>query len=182
MYIFVLDVVKYYTMPSISKKIKHTELPTEVPVLAEPAVQYKAGDKEIILRIASSKPESKMTAIEKMDMVRAGISKKDLEGLKETTGLDYEVLSAALAVTRATLINKKGIEKFNAALSERILSLAEIYSYGYEVFEDNSRFNNWMFSPNRALGGLAPYEILDNQYGREEIKNIIGRIDYGVYS
>jgi len=73
-------------------------------------------------------------------------------------------------------------EKFNAALSERIISLADIYSYGYEVFEDEDRFNKWMFRPNKALGGKLPYEFIDNQFGREEIKNIIGRIDYGVYS
>ena len=27
-----------------------------------------------------------------------------------------------------------------------------------------------------------PYEFIDNQFGREEVKNLIGRIDYGVYS
>ena len=27
-----------------------------------------------------------------------------------------------------------------------------------------------------------PFDIVDNQFGREEIKNILGRIEYGVYS
>ncbi|WP_315823814.1 antitoxin Xre/MbcA/ParS toxin-binding domain-containing protein [Paraflavitalea speifideaquila] len=66
------------------------------------------------------------------------------------------MLAIALAVTRATLISKKGSEKFNPALSERILDLASLYSYGYEVFEDEALFNKWMFRPNMALGGQAP--------------------------
>jgi putative toxin-antitoxin system antitoxin component (TIGR02293 family) len=127
-------------------------------------------------------PEYHLTSFEKIDMVREGISKKALEHFKQKTGLDYDLLAAILSVARATLINKKGAAKFNPTLSERILALADIYSYGYEVFEDQDRFNEWIFRPNRSLGGQAPYDILDNQYGREEVKNIIGRIDFGVYS
>lgn len=135
-----------------------------------------------ILADAATKPESKMTSFEKMNVARFGVSKKDLENLKAKTKLDYDKLAKALSVTRATLINKKKQEKFNAALSERIIGLADIYSYGYEVFEDEERFNLWMFKPNKALNGEMPYELIDNQFGREEVKNIIGRIDYGVYS
>ena len=136
----------------------------------------------IILSDAADKPEAQMIPLEKMSIVRRGISKKDLEGLKEKTALDYDKLAKALSVTRATLINKKRDEKFNASLSERIVGLADIYSYGYEVFEDGELFNRWMFRPNRALGGQAPYDLVDNQFGREEIRDIIGRIEYGVYS
>jgi putative toxin-antitoxin system antitoxin component (TIGR02293 family) len=128
------------------------------------------------------KTESQMTPLEKMDMVRVGVTKRDLERLKERTELDYDMLAHALSVTRATLINKKGKEKFNSSVSERIVSLADLYSYGYEVFEDEERFNGWMFRPNKALGGKTPYELIDNQYGREEVRNIIGRIEHGVYS
>ena len=142
---------------------------------------YKQNNVAILTAI-SKKPENRMTSFEKMNAVKLGISKKDLENLKAKTRLDYDKLASALSVTRATLINKKKQEKFNAALSERIISLADIYSYGYEVFEDEDRFNKWMFRPNQALGGKLPYEFIDNQFGREEIKNLIGRIDYGVYS
>ncbi|MEO8712852.1 MAG: antitoxin Xre/MbcA/ParS toxin-binding domain-containing protein [Parafilimonas sp.] len=135
-----------------------------------------------ILIDAAHKPENQMTALEKMDVVRLGITKKDLESLKAKARLGYDKLAKALSVTRATLINKKRQQKFSASLSERIISMADIYSYGYEVFEDEDRFNRWMFTPNQALGGEVPYELMDNQFGREEVRNIIGRIDYGVYS
>jgi putative toxin-antitoxin system antitoxin component (TIGR02293 family) len=136
----------------------------------------------IILADATDKPENLMTPIEKMDVVRIGVSKKDLESLKKIAGLDYDQLAKALSVTRATLINKKREEKFNTVLSERIVGLADIYSYGYDVFEDEERFNLWIFRSNKALGGKTPYDLLDNQFGREEVKSIIGRIEFGVYS
>jgi putative toxin-antitoxin system antitoxin component (TIGR02293 family) len=135
-----------------------------------------------VMAISLNKSIGQMTPIEKMGIVREGISKIDLEHLKNTAELDYDQLAWALSVTRATLINKKGAEKFSSSLSERIVSLADIYSYGYEVFDDDNKFNNWILRPNRALGGQTPYDLLDNQYGREEVRNLIGRIDYGVYS
>lgn len=128
------------------------------------------------------KPENLMTPLEKMEKLKFGLSKLDLEKLKSRTALDYDKLSDALLVTRATLINKKGEEKFSTAIAERILSLADIYSYGYDVFENEDKFNQWMFQANHALGGKTPFEMIDNQFGREEVKCIIGRIDYGVYS
>jgi putative toxin-antitoxin system antitoxin component (TIGR02293 family) len=130
----------------------------------------------------AKKHEGNITAYEKIELINKGISKKDLEYLKEKSGLGYDQLAEILSVARATLINKKGSEKFNASLSEKIVSLADIYSYGYEVFEDEARFNKWIFRPNQALGGKPPFNFLGNQYGREEIKNLIGRIDYGVYA
>lgn len=167
---------------------------TSINIIKEEAVAYqprpkttlkvvaKAMDPSIILTGVSQKPESQLTAFEKMNIIKGGLSKKDLVNLKEKTTLDYDKLAAVLSVTRATLINKKGKEKFNISLSERIVSLADIYSYGYEVFEDPVLFNQWMFRSNKALGGEIPYYFMDNQFGREEVRNIIGRIDHGIIS
>jgi putative toxin-antitoxin system antitoxin component (TIGR02293 family) len=152
--------------------------------------QYKTNDSQNFAAEAPTHfydgnlavPLVEMTSIQKMRIVRGGITKTYLTKLKEETSLDYDALAQALSVTRATLINKKGDQKFSDHVSERIIAVAEIYSFGYEVFEDKARFNQWMFSPNQALSGAVPFDLMDNQFGREEIRNLIGRIAYGVYS
>lgn len=118
----------------------------------------------------------------KIEATKEDIPKKALEQLKEKTGFDYDQLSYVLGVAPGTLIGQKGTERFSPVLSEKIMSLADIYSYGYEVFSDPHEFNEWIFQPINALGGKAPYDLLGDQYGREEVHNLIGRIDYGVYS
>lgn len=128
------------------------------------------------------KRETPPTSIERMHLVRKGVTKKYLIRVKKQTNLDYQKLADVLSVTRATLINKKDEDKFNVSLSERIVGLAALYDYGYEVFEDREKFKAWMFTPNRALGGEMPYDLIDNLFGREEVKNVLGRIEYGVYS
>ena len=175
------SVTKKYLQTDEKSPMQHSSMVNESSVLATPLVNNDLYNATIISG-KSGRPEWKMTAVEKMNMVKEGVSKKKLETLKLKANLDYDKLSNMLSTTRATLINKKGAEHFSAALSERIVSIADVYSYGYEVFEDESNFNEWIFRPNQALGGKQPYELLDNQFGREEVKNVIGRIDFGVYS
>src|SRR5688572_17914049 len=117
----------------------------------------------------SDRPEFTLSPFEKMGLIENGISKKALENLKDKAGLDYDQLAKVLNVARATLISKKGKEKFTADVSDKILGLADIYSYGYEVFEDRDNFNQWVFSPNRALRNQAPFDFLHNSFGREEV-------------
>ena len=135
-----------------------------------------------ILAAEGKKPEYILTPIEKIETIRKGVSRNHLEQLKQKTGLDYDTLAKIFSVAKATLFNKKGEEKFNAALGEKIFSLADLYSYGYSVFEDKSNFNRWIEAPNKALGGEAPIRLLDTLYGVEEVKHLVGRIEYGVYS
>ena len=168
---------KSYTL---KEEAKEKNIVSEPPAVYQK--EYSIGSFAAILSEAASKPERNLTGFEKIEIIREGISKKDLELLKQKAELDYTMLAKALSVTRATLINKKKDQKFGAGLSEKIIGLADLYSYGFEVFEDEERFNQWMTKPNKALGGKIPYDLIDNQYGREEVKNVIGRIDYGVYS
>ena len=178
------------------RKIYKTSSTTHKQTLSEEKAVYV--QKAVIKPVVRKKPEVKttvsigsemqrkreapLTSIERMHLVRKGVTKKYLIRVKQQTNLDYQKLADVLSVTRATLINKKDEEKFNASLSERIVGLAALYDYGHEVFGDRGKFKTWMFTPNRALGGEKPYDLIDNQFGREEVKNVLGRIEYGVYS
>jgi putative toxin-antitoxin system antitoxin component (TIGR02293 family) len=122
-----------------------------------------------------------LTSHYKIGIIKQGISKTQLEAIKSETDFDYNTLSNLLSVSRTTLIKKKGDEKFDQPTSERIMLLAELISYGREVFEHKERFNAWLKKPAIALGGKAPVELLDTLYGIEEVKKELGRIEYGVY-
>lgn len=147
--------------------------------LAEAVPLY--GPDASLLRVVK-RPENQLSLMEKMEVVEKGISKESLENLKEMAGLDYDQLAQLLNVARATLINKRSPEKFNTDLSDKIMSLADIFSYGFEVFENKENFRKWLKSPLRALGGKSPFDVLHTSFGREEVRNIIGRMEYGVYS
>jgi putative toxin-antitoxin system antitoxin component (TIGR02293 family) len=107
----------------------------------------KAIDNEVIefaLQNANQLP-----SIEKIGLIKQGFSKKQLEDIKDESDLDYDTLSSLLAVSRATLLKKKGAEKFDQSTSERIMLLADLISYGQDVFEDKNQFNSWLKNPIR---------------------------------
>jgi putative toxin-antitoxin system antitoxin component (TIGR02293 family) len=118
---------------------------------------------------------------EKIAIIRNGVSKNELQEIKDESNLDYDTLSNILSVSRAKLINKKPAEKFDQATSERIMLLADVIAYGQSVFEDKELFNTWMKKPSVALGGKTPLEMMDTIYGLQEVKKELGRIEYGVY-
>ncbi len=41
---------------------------------------------------------------------------------------------------------------------------------------------SWLKRPNRALEDLAPLELLETETGAVFVKNLIGRLEYGVVS
>lgn len=169
------------------KKVKkYPEKSDTVSVVNEPFALYLSSSKTLDFMNAFisgfTTPIYKLTSFEKMKLLDTGINKEALEQFKAKVQLDYDKLAKALSVTRATLINKKKNEIYSENVSEKIVALTDLYSYGYEVFEDVEKFNSWMFVPNQSLGGIKPFEIVDNQFGREEIKNLLGRIEYGIYS
>jgi putative toxin-antitoxin system antitoxin component (TIGR02293 family) len=147
-------------------------------VVVKTAVRKKGP----VVQVQKKSVRDSLSAIQKMHLSKAGVDKKYLEKIKIMTGLDYQKLAKLLAINRATLINKKEEEKFTSTQSERIIAFEALYHMGMEVFQDKDKLNRWLNEPNRALGGEIPYEIMDNQFGREEVENVLGRIQWGVFS
>lgn len=119
---------------------------------------------------------------EKMEQVRSGISKSVLVEIKNRINIDYDSLSIIIGTTKTTIHNKKNDEKFSSTVSEKIVALFDLYEFGYSVFEDKLNFEKWIQTSNRALDNKRPIELLDTIFGIDEVKNIIGRIEHGVYS
>lgn len=114
--------------------------------------------------------------------VKRGLSRHVLDGLKELTSLDLTSLSKIVGTTTATIHKKKNDEKFSMAISEKIIEVAALYDFGYEVFEDKNNFDVWMQTDNNVLGKKKPIEFIDTIFGINEVRKVIGRIQYGVYS
>jgi len=144
------------------------------------AVKHNAG-KMWVVHSRNKVNVNGLTAADKIGIIRAGVSKKQLTEIKEEMDLDYDQLSAVLSTSRATLINKKRSEKFDAQISERLVMLNDVLGYGREIFGDKDKFNEWLRTPSEALGNVSPLSLMDTLYGIDEVKKEIGRIAYGVY-
>ena len=61
-------------------------------------------------------------------------------------------------------------------------SLAPVLARAIEVFGNSEKATRWMERPNRALSQKTPVQMLSTPAGRKEVEELLGRIEYGVYS
>jgi putative toxin-antitoxin system antitoxin component (TIGR02293 family) len=64
-----------------------------------------------------------------------------------------------------------------SAGQEAILSIA---ARAGEVFSNRQKALRWLHSPNPALGGLTPLDAVETSEGRQEVEDILGRIENGI--
>ena len=51
-----------------------------------------------------------------------------------------------------------------------------------EVFGERGKAQEWLRTPNRALGGQLPLTLLETGSGVRQVEAVLGRISQGVFS
>jgi putative toxin-antitoxin system antitoxin component (TIGR02293 family) len=51
-----------------------------------------------------------------------------------------------------------------------------------EVMESEEDARRWLTSPQFGLGGVVPLAYAETEVGAREVEDLLGRIEYGVYS
>jgi putative toxin-antitoxin system antitoxin component (TIGR02293 family) len=58
-----------------------------------------------------------------------------------------------------------------------------LLKYGMKVFNNETdKFSNWLLRPNKALADRKPNDLLETLEGRLEVKNILDKIEYGIFN
>ncbi len=95
---------------------------------------------------------------------------------KEATAYLFDVSSPT--INRWTKTKKI----LNRNIVVKLFEMTDLFLYGSDVFGSKENFKKWINIPNTALGGMEPIELLGIPDGISKVKNIIGRIEHGVYS
>ena len=93
-----------------------------------------------------------------------------------------EEISAALDLPLRTFSRRKRECRLSADESDRLFRLARIAARAAEVLGDEDKASRWLHRPNRALAGERPVALLDTDLGARQVEDVLGRIEYGVYS
>ncbi len=116
------------------------------------------------------------------DRVRAGLPFDSLETVMRRFGIRREEVSAALDLPLRTFSRRKRERRLSADESDRLYRLARIAARASEVLGDEDKASSWLHRPNRALAGESPVSLLDTDLGARQVEDVLGRIEYGVYS
>lgn len=110
------------------------------------------------------------------------ITKEVIVILAEAMGLTKGEFVELLPVSERTVERLKKGEHLQISLAEHLFYLLKVTLKGISVFENQKDFAKWLKTPLVSLEGMAPIDILGSILGCNITFDILGRIEYGVYS
>ena len=66
--------------------------------------------------------------------------------------------------------------------SQKLMRLALVLQRARKTFGNLDAAQDWLNSPNAALGGATPCSLLDTEVGTESVIDSLGRIEHGVFA
>jgi len=120
---------------------------------------------------------------EVIDVLAAGLAYKSLTGLRQATGFSLETLADWTGISPRTLQRRRLEGRFAADESERIYRAANIFHLALGLFEgDAEAARQWLLAPQSALGDQSPLRLARTELGGRQVEDLIGRLEYGVFS
>ncbi|MFL6588922.1 MAG: antitoxin Xre/MbcA/ParS toxin-binding domain-containing protein [Chthoniobacterales bacterium] len=114
--------------------------------------------------------------------IRQGLRFRELEALQEHIDLPLEQLAAKLAISRSTLQRRKVAGRLSPDESDKVVRFSRLLEHAQKVFGNLVNARAWLKHPQRGLGGAIPLDYAETEIGAREVDNLIGRIEYSVYS
>lgn len=112
-----------------------------------------------------------------------GISANVLRNFRVYFNLSHDLTANMLNVSAPTLYRwTRSNKNLDRNFSVKLLEITDLFLYGSEVFGNNKNFFKWLNLPNSALGGMEPLDLIEIPGGVSKVKDVIGRIEHGVYS
>ena len=157
-----------------------------INLVQEPEVFYRIQNKydRIISVLGGSTQVSQVvnSDIDLIEITRKGLPTSVVSTLSAVLGISMEKMSSLLHISHRTIQRKNSSDLLNVYSSEQILEIADVISRGIEVLGTLDNFTSWLHSDVRALNYAKPLDFLDTSFGTKLVKDILGRIEHGVYS
>ena len=112
-----------------------------------------------------------------------GLNANVITSFRAYFNFSIDTTAQLLNVSEPTLYRwTKDNKILDSYLSVKLLELVELFIFGISVFENKKNFFSWFEMPNQALGGLEPQRLAEYPNGISKVRDLIGRIEHGVYS
>lgn len=112
-----------------------------------------------------------------------GLRASIINKFREHFDLSLEKTSAMLSVSEPTIYRWiQDDRELDKNIAIKLLEITNLFQYAIRVFSSKRAFFSWLYQDNISIGGIAPMQLLEIPEGISKVRDIIGRIEYGVYS
>ena len=119
---------------------------------------------------------------ELIQRIQKGLRFSELKTLQDTLDLPFEKLAAKLCISRSTLQRRKAAGRLSPDESDKVIRFSRLLTQATRVFGDIERARAWLKHSQVGLGGAVPLNYASTEAGAREVEDLLGRIDYSVYS
>jgi len=117
------------------------------------------------------------------EVTRAGLFVSTLDTLAGELGVERVAVARLLGISERTLSRRVTTStRLTTLESDRMVRLARVLALAKETLGDMEKAGRWLQTPNRALEGKKPFDRLDTDAGVRAIEQVLGHIEYGLYS
>jgi putative toxin-antitoxin system antitoxin component (TIGR02293 family) len=114
--------------------------------------------------------------------IQKGLPFAELEALRKGLDLPLDRLAGKLSISRATLHRRKSAGRLSPEESDKLIRFSHLLDHAATVFGNLERGRAWLKYPQYGLGGAVPLDYAETEIGAREVDNLLGQIDYGVYT
>jgi putative toxin-antitoxin system antitoxin component (TIGR02293 family) len=114
--------------------------------------------------------------------IQRGLPFRELEDLQNKMDISMEQLAEKLSISRSTLQRRKVAGRLSADESDKVIRFSRLVGQATDVFDDLDKARAWLKHPQYGLGGIVPLDYASTEAGAREVENLLGRIEYSVYS
>jgi putative toxin-antitoxin system antitoxin component (TIGR02293 family) len=102
--------------------------------------------------------------------------------LQEELDVSKSDLAELAQISTRTLNRRKERGFFSPTESERLYRFEELLKAAERVLATRDEARQWLKTPVRALGGSSPLLFAKHESGAREVFDLLGRLEYGVFS
>ena len=122
------------------------------------------------------------TVHQQIERIHAGLSFRAVLNLQKALDVPLEKMASVLGMSRATLHRRKVQGKIDKEESEKLVRYQRLLKKAEDVFGDAASAREWLTHEQMGLGKAVPLDFARTEIGAREVENLLGRIEYGVYS
>ncbi len=149
------------------------------PALFSDARSSAAKQWAEVSRVIGIKNLKTMTII---DQIKLGIPASAFRLLQLQMDVTAGQLSATVNIPSRTLSRRVREGRLRSDESERVIRIVRLFVRAVEIFGSKDSARQWLRNPQRALGGQIPLNYADTEPGAEEVMNLLGRLEQGVFT
>ncbi len=113
--------------------------------------------------------------------LKQGFPANSFDKLRDRLKVSDNLLSKIVQIPKRTLTRRRQDGRLRTDESERVLRIARVYDKALDVLESEEAAGNWLKKPARGLGYKITLEYADTELGAQEVINLLGRIEHGVF-